>query len=91
MSTAHVAGDAIIPAMIGLLDAYSETAFADGYRRAIRDVLALQPLLALRFSQAHQNGNRDTHSIVHAFVEFIEARLNLEPPDAHLFSGGSGI
>ena len=91
MTTAPLPGDAIIPAMIGLLDAYSETAFADGYRRAIKDVLATHPLLALQFVQMRRKSGDDLYAVIHAFVDFLEAHLDLDPPGAQTFSGGSGI
>jgi len=91
MTTAPFNGDAIIPAMIGLLDAYSETAFADGYHQAIKDVLATHPLLALQFVQSRRRDGDDIYAVIHAFVQYLESHLNLEPPQAQTFIGGSGI
>jgi len=84
-----------VGAVTGLLGAYSQHGYEEGYVRGQRDLLAELPLAAEQFLRRRPEAGAQAQRLIRAFARFLEQQVTGEADesgsDPHLVEGGLGI
>lgn len=82
-------------AVTGLLGAYSQHGYEEGYVRGRRELLAELPLAAEQFLRRHPEAGAQAQRLVRAFAQFLGQQASGESEEEganpYLFEGGLGI